>query len=324
MDLEALKERIRGVDIVLITPFEEDGALDLEGLRENVKFLVEEIEGKDFILTPVGSTGEFYALSEDEHKAVIRTVVEEVAGRVPVFAGTAQAGTPQTVAMCRYAEEVGADGLQLVLPYYHIPTNEGMYEHFKAVADAVDIGIKIYNNPAVSSSWINPELMARLSEIENIIGLKENTPHITYYRQMIRTLDPAKIATLCGLGEVMYSFEVVYGCLGFVTWIGNFAPQLSYQVYEAGESRDMDRLLEAIDGIAPLDDFVGKMTAAHAPNTSALPAPDLMGGTLYVSVAKAAMDLMGLHGGPPRLPMVSLTDAEKDELGEILENLDLL
>ncbi|MFP3897342.1 MAG: dihydrodipicolinate synthase family protein [Anaerolineales bacterium] len=324
MDLEALKEKIRGVDIVLITPFEEDGALDLEGLRENVNFLVEEIEGKDFILTPVGSTGEFYALSEEEHKAVIKAVVEEVAGRVPVFAGTAQAATPQTVAMCRYAEEVGADGLQLVLPYYHIPTNEGMYEHFKAVADAVDIGIKIYNNPAVSSSWIDSDLMARLSEIENIIGLKENTPHITYYRQMIRTLDPAKIATLCGLGEVMYSFEVVYGCLGFVTWIGNFAPQLSYRVYEAGESRDMDRLLQAIDGVAPLDDFVGKMTAAHAPNTSALPAPDLMGGTLYVSVAKAAMDLMGLHGGPPRLPLVSLTGAEKDELGEILDDLDLL
>lgn len=324
MDLEALKEKIRGVDIVLITPFEEDGALDLEGLRENVNFLVEEIEGKDFILTPVGSTGEFYALSEEEHKAVIRAVVKEVAGRVPVFAGTAQAATPQTVAMCRYAEEVGADGLQLVLPYYHIPTNEGMYEHFKAVADAVDIGIKIYNNPAVSSSWIDSDLMARLSEIENIIGLKENTPHITYYRQMIRTLDPAKIATLCGLGEVMYSFEVVYGCLGFVTWIGNFAPQLSYRVYEAGESRDMDRLLQAIDGVAPLDDFVGKMTAAHAPNTSALPAPDLMGGTLYVSVAKAAMDLMGLHGGPPRLPLVSLTGAEKDELGEILDDLDLL
>jgi 4-hydroxy-tetrahydrodipicolinate synthase len=322
MNMKELLGRVRGVDIVLITPFHQDGSLDLEGLAENVAFILERTQGKDFVLTPVGSTGEFYALSEAEHKEAIRVVVEAVGGRLPVFAGTAQAATPQTIAMSRYAQEAGADGVQIVLPYYHIPTEEGMYQHYKSVAEAVDIGIKIYNNPAVSGSWIPPHLMARLSEIENIIAVKENTPHVMQYLQMRSALDPEKIALLCGLGEMMYSFEVLHGCMGFVTWVANFAPELSYEVYQAGESRDMDRLREAIIKIAPLWDFLAEVTAAH-PNTGMMPVPHT-GATMYVSVAKAAMDKVGLHGGPPRLPMTELNDAEKDRLGEVLEEVGLL
>jgi 4-hydroxy-tetrahydrodipicolinate synthase len=322
MSWEDLKERVRGVDVVLITPFKEDRELDLEGLRGNVQFLVEQTQGKDFILTPVGSTGEFYALSDEEHKAVIRTVVEEVGGRIPVFAGTAQAATRQTIATSRYAQEVGADGVQIVLPYYHVPTEEGMVQHYKAVAEAVDIGIKIYNNPAVSGSWIRPYLMARLAEIENIIALKENTPHIMHYYQMRRTLDAEKMTVLCGLGEMMYSFEVVYGCAGFVSAVANFAPHLSYAVYEAGESRDMDRLVEAVERIAPYFDFIEQVTAVHGPHTGILPQP-YGGGNLYIAVAKAAMELVGLCGGPPRLPLVELTETERDGLREVLEGMGL-
>jgi len=271
---------------------------------------------------PVGSTGEFYAMSDDEHKQVIKTVVEEVNGRLPVFAGTGRAGTRETLALTRYAQEVGADGVQIVLPYYHIPSEEGMYQHFKTIAEGIDIGIIIYNNPAVSGSWINPPLMARLSEIDNIIGDKENTPDIMRYYQMQKTVDPAKMAILCGLGAMMFTFEAVYGCPGFITMMGNFAPQLTYGLYEAAARRDFDKVRDIGNLVAPFFDFIAKMNRIHGPHTGISPG-DAAAGYMYVSVVKKAMDLVGLCDGRVRLPLVDITEEETAELRDILAGLDL-
>ncbi len=180
MQLDDLKKAMKGVVIVQTTPFNKDGSLDLEGMRANTRWLLERTAGKDFIFTPMGSTGEFYAMSDDECKAVIKMVVEEVKGKNVVMAGAARAGTPETIKMCQYAKSVGADGVQVVLPYYHTPMEEGMYQHYKEIAESVgkDFGIIVYNNPDVSGSWIKPPLMAKLSKIPNIIADKENTPYI--------------------------------------------------------------------------------------------------------------------------------------------------
>ena len=322
MQLSDLKKAMQGVDIVQLTPFNKDSSLDLEGMRANTRWLLERTAGKDFIFTPMGSTGEFYAMGDDERKAVIKMVVEEIKGKNVVLAGAAHAGTPETIKMCQYAESVGADGVQLVLPYYHVPTEEGMYQHYKQIAESVgnDFGIKIYNNPAVSGSWIKPPLMARLSKIPNIIAVKENTPFVHSFRAMQRALDPKDQVVLCGTGELMFSFMAVYGCPGFISSVANWAPELSYSIYEAAVARDFGKLAELVDSLAPYTDFIDKVTVSHGPHTG-IGAP---GGNMYIGCEKAAMDIVGLRSGEPRLPCLAITEGEKAELRSILRTMRLL
>ena len=324
MNLEALKKRMKGIFVVQATPCTRNGEVDLEGLKENTRFLLDRMAGKDVTLVPAGSTGEFYALSDEDRKQVIRTVVDEVNGRMPVLAGTAQAATAETLKMSRYAEEVGADGVQVVLPYYHIPNEEGMYEHFRTVAEGIGIGLMIYINPAVSKCWIKPPLMARLSEIEHIIADKENTPDVIQFDAMRRTVDPSKMTILCGLGEYMFSFEAACGCPGFVTWIGNFAPEISYELYEAATAVDFKRVRKVMERLMPLWTFTGEVCASHGASTDVLAAPYYgEGDHMYVSVMKAAMDLLGLCAGAPLLPLMPLTAEETSRLREVLLQMGL-
>ena len=322
MQLNDLKKAMKGVDIVQHTPFNKDGSLDLEGMRANTRWLLEYTAGKDFIFAPTGSMGEFNTMSDDERKAVIKMVVEEVKGKNVVMPGAAHAGTRETIKVCQDAESVGANGAMIVLPYYSIPTEEGMYQHYKQVAESVgkDFGIMIYNNPGVSGSWIKPPLMARLSKIPNIIAVKENTPYIMSYYEMQRAVDPNDIVILCGIGELMFSFEAVYGCPGFISNVSNFAPDLSYSIYEAAVARDFDKVVEIINSMAPYSSFVSKATANHGPHTGV----GAVGGYMGLTVSKAAMDIVGLRGGEVRLPSVGLTEREKTELRDVLRTMKLV
>jgi len=315
MQLNDLKKAMKGVVIVQTTPFNRDGSLDLEGMRANTRWLLERTVGKDFIFTPLGSTGEFFNMSDDECKAVIKMVVEEAKGKnVIITGGVGRPSTRETIKMCQYAESVGADGVQVILPYYVVPTEEGMYQHYKQIAESVNIGIMVYNFPAVSGSWIKPPLMARLSKIPNIIAVKENTPSIMSYYAMRKAVDPKDTVILCGLGELMFSFEALYGCPGFVSGIANFAPDLPYSVYEAGAARDYDKVAELISSTAPYFRFGAKVATNHGPHTGV----GAEGGWMDLAVLKASMDIVGLRGGEVRLPLVGLNDEEKAELRDVL------
>ncbi len=320
MQLSDLKKAMKGVDIVQTTPFNKDGSLDLEGMRANTRWLVERTAGKDFIFAPLGSTGEFFNMSDDECKAVIKMVVEEAKGKNVVMAGVGRPSTLETIKMCQYAESVGADGVMVILPYYVVPTEEGMYQHYKEVAESVNIGIMIYNNPDVSGSWIKPPLMAKLSKIPNIIAVKECTPYIMSYYAMQRSVDPKDTVILCGNGEEMFPFEALYGCPGFVTWDANFAPDVSYSVYEAAAARNFDKLTEIVDSIAPYYSFRDKVTANHGPHTGV----GVAGGDVYLGVVKASMDIVGLRGGEVRLPLVGLNEEEKAELRDVLRTMKVV
>ena len=137
MQLSELKKRMKGVQIIQMAPFNKDESLDLEGMRANTRWLLERTAGKDFIFSPTGSNGELYAMSDDEGKAVIKMVAEEVKGQNVVMVGAGKAATRETIKMCQYAESVGADGALVIIPYYHVPTEEGMYQHYKQVAGSV-------------------------------------------------------------------------------------------------------------------------------------------------------------------------------------------
>ncbi len=319
MELNDLKKAMKGVIVVQTTPFNKDGSLDLEGLRANTHWLLEQTSGKDFILNPLGSTGEFYAMSDDECKAVIKAVVEEVDGKLPVFVGAGRAGTLETIKMCQYAQSVGVDGVQVILPYYFIPTEESMYQHYKLVAESVDIAVMVYNNPGVSGSWIKPPLMARIAKIPNVIASKENTSDLLSYIQMRKLIDPSDMPILCGLGEQMFSYQAIYGCPGFVSGNANFAPDYSYSVYQAGIAGDSQKVDEIIGSMAPFAQFIGKVHANQGPDTGVTG-----GAPTFISVLKAAMDIMGLRGGEVRLPLVGLNEDEKAELGNILKDLKII
>ncbi len=321
MQLNDLKKAMKGINIVLMTPFNKDGSLDLEGMCANTRWLLERMAGKDFFLTALVSNGEFSNMSDDECKAVIKMVVEETAGRAVVMAGAGRAGTRETIKMCQYAQSVGADGVVVITPYYLVATEEGMYQHYKQVAESVNIGIMVYNNPVVSGSWIKPPLMAKLSKIPNIIADKEETPDIMSCYAMQKAVDPKDMAILCGGAEVMFSFEAVYGCPGFITDIANFAPDLSYSLYKAAAARDFNKVAEIIDSMAPYFSFVDKVTANHGSHASIQGATEL---SVYIGVVKAAMDIIGLRGGEVRLPLVGLTGGEKAELRDVLRTMKVV
>jgi len=327
MELKELKKHMKGVAVIQMTPFNADGSVDLGGMRANTRWLLNFTRGKDFIYIPLGSGGEFYALSEEECRAVIKTVVEEVNGQHPVFAGGGRAGTLETIRICKYAQSVGADGAQVILPYYHVPQEEGMYLHYKTLAESLgsDFGIMPYNNSGVSGSWIKPHLMKRLSKVPNIIVVKENTASLGDYCAMSKALDPQDMVIFTGIGELMFSGEALYGCPGFVSSMASFAPELAWEVYEAAAAGDFQKLTEVINTrVWPYFEFRRRTNIDHGPNTAAAGGGGPLAGSQYISAIKAAMDIRGLRGGEPRLPLIGLSDNEKAELRGILKAMKLV
>ena len=198
MSLDELKKRLKGIVPVQYCPNTKDKELDIEGLKENTQFLVDFAKdgNKDVVLMTNGNTTECYANSLEEQKTVIKTVVETVSGKIPVVAGVAQAGAERTIELAKYAEEVGADCAMMTPPYYHGASKEGMYQYSKTVAEAVNIGIMIYNNAAVSGTLIPPDLMARLAKIDNIIAVKDNATNAADYAFKALTIDPEDMVLL--------------------------------------------------------------------------------------------------------------------------------
>jgi len=326
MSLNEVKSRLKGIIPVQYCPYTKEGELDLAGLRENTHFLLDFAKDgdKDVVVMTNGSTTECYANSIEEQKRVIKTVVDTVDGKIPVIAGVSQAGAERTIELSKYAEEVGADCAMVVLPYYHAPTKEGMFQYYKAVADAVNIGIMIYNNPDVSGTLIPPDLMARLSKIDNIVATKDNATNAADYAFKALTIDPEDMVLLNGCGEVHYVGAAAYGLRykGFINFIGNFAPALSYAVYQAVEAGDFRRALEALRAQMPVWSLLSKFNKKRE-SVSVIP-ECLRTNYMYMSVGKAAMDIAGLHGGPLRLPMENLTDEEKQELEEALKAMGIV
>ncbi len=225
----------QGSMVALVTPMREDGGVDENSLRDLVEWHVE--QGTDAIVA-VGTTGESATLDEREHCEVIRQVVEFTAKRVPVIAGTGANSTTEAIQLTRCAKEAGADGCLLVTPYYNKPTQEGLYRHFKAVAEAVDIPQLLYNVPGRTACDMLPETVGRLSAISNIVGIKEATG------------DLSRVATLRGLcgedfalitGDDATSREfILLGGVGTISVTANIAPAAMHRMIAAARRGDAD------------------------------------------------------------------------------------
>jgi 4-hydroxy-tetrahydrodipicolinate synthase len=323
-----LKAKLKGSVIVQLCPYTESGDIDLDGLKENTRFILDFAKKcKDIVIFTNGSTGEFYANTLEQQKQFIKTTVDAVAGRVPVIAGVSQAAAGLTIEMTRYAKEVGADCAVVVCPYYNHASKEGMYQYFKTVAEAVDIGIAAYNNPDVSGTLIPPDLMARLSKIDNIIACKDNSPTAASYFWKAASIDIKDMVLLNGLGEVEYVAAAAYGLKyrGFVNTIGNYAPELPSAVYEAVESGNFKQAMEVLERELP----ILKVSAAISSRRESISVfPEwLRASTTYITIAKTAMNFAGLKGGsyhPAQLPVEDLTSDEKKEVKRALQEMSLI
>jgi len=227
--------------VALVTPMMETGALDTASLRKLVEFHLE--QGTDAIVA-VGTTGESATLDEEEHCEVIRLVVEQVRGRVPVIAGTGANATSEAITLTRKAKKAGADACLLVTPYYNKPTQEGLYLHYKAVAEAVAIPQILYNVPGRTACDLLPETAARLSEVPNIIGIKEATGNLDRLAEILKLAKP---------GFLLYSGDDATACefclrggKGVISVTANVAPRLMHDMCAAAIAGERSAA-EAID-----------------------------------------------------------------------------
>lgn len=290
---------VRGSIVALVTPMDETGAVDAKVLSDLVEFHIE--QGTDAIVS-VGTTGESATLDEEEHCAVIGKTVEIAAGRIPVIAGTGANSTSEAIALTRRAKEVGADAALLVTPYYNKPTQEGLYLHYSAVAEAVDIPQILYNVPGRTACDMLPETVARLAKIENIIGIKEASDQSVERMSQIREL--------CGAEFLLYSGNDDTGCLfcleggdGVISVTANVAPALMHNLYKAALSGDRQQA-EIINA---------KLAALH---------DDLFLESNPIPVKWAVCE-MGLMKKGIRLPLTWLSEQHHDALRSAMRQANI-
>ncbi|WP_441229940.1 4-hydroxy-tetrahydrodipicolinate synthase [Tardiphaga sp. 215_C5_N2_1] len=279
--MAATKTNFRGSYTALVTPF-KDGALDEAGFRALVSWQM--AEGSNG-LVPVGTTGESPTLSHEEHYKVVEWCIDEAKGRVPVIAGAGSNSTKEAVALAMHAEKAGADAVLVVTPYYNKPTQEGMYQHFKAVNDAIGIPIIIYNIPPRSVVDMSVDTMARLYELKNIAGVKDATADLARVSKQRHAMGPDFIQMS---GEDMTALAyMAAGGHGCISVTANVAPKLCAELMSLVLKGDYAGALKVQDRLTPLHDTIFKE-------------PGLAG-------AKHGLALLGRIKEEVRLPLMTVT-----------------
>jgi 4-hydroxy-tetrahydrodipicolinate synthase len=288
----------KGTFTVTVTPFTADGRKVEESvLRDFVDWQIEQgVHG----LIPVASTGEFLSLSDDERRAVAATVIDQANNRVPVLIGAGAECTWDAVRYSREAEALGADGVLIIPPFYSTPTDDELYEHYKAIGQAISIPIMLYNNPATSNVDMLPPLIARLSEIDNISHIKESTMDATRVRDIIRLSDNR----MAVFGGIMGYESFLNGAVGWTAVGANLMPRAFSDMYR--------HCVESVD-----------LEAAKDLYRRILPVIELVGQHRYVSATKQALELMGLPVGPPRPPRLPVSGEESAWVERTVRDLDL-
>jgi 4-hydroxy-tetrahydrodipicolinate synthase len=292
------KTRFRGSFTALITPF-KNGSLDEKAFRDLVDWQI--VEGTNGMV-PVGTTGESPTLSHDEHMHVVEWCVEQAKGRVPVIAGAGSNSTKEAVSLAQHAEEAGADAVLVVSPYYNKPTQEGLYQHFKAINDAIGIPIIMYNIPSRSVIDISVDTMKRLYELKNVAGVKDATANMTRVSQQRSALGP-DFNQLSGEDITALGF-MVHGGHGCISVTSNVAPRLCAQFQSACLRGDYATALTLQDKLAPLHLNLFVETS---------PAP-----------IKYAMSLLGKCDNVVRLPMVPASEKAQSAVREAMVHAGLM
>ncbi len=307
--------KFQGVYAVSVTPFDERGEVDEAALRKHIRWLLD--EGGVHGIVPTGSTGEFAFLSLEERRHVAQIVVDEVgrrapaaahvpaaahapaAANVPVIVGAAACSTRETIEQAQFAQSLGADGVMVVPPYYGHLSQAELYQHFHALAQAVDIPVMLYNNPSTSGSDLLPETVARLAELDRIVAIKESSGIMQRVNE-IQRLCGEKIEVLCGCDTLpLEMFQM--GVSAWVAAPSNVIPRQCVQLYElAVEQRDYAAARALYDRLLPLFEL-------------------FEGSGQYVQLNKAGLELLGRPVGQPRLPLLPISAEMCAQLKAILD-----
>ncbi len=290
---------IIGSIVALVTPMHEDGSVDYPALRRLIDWHV--AEGTDCIGI-VGTTGESPTVTPDEHCEIIRAAVEYTAGRVPVMAGAGANSTAEAIELSRYAKKVGADCTLQVVPYYNKPTQEGQYRHFKAIAEAVDIPVVLYNVPGRTVADMQHETVLRLAQVPGIVGIKEATGNIDRAAWLIKQV-PKGFAVYSGDDPTAVALMLLGG-QGNVSVTANVAPRAMHELCAAAVAGDARRAVEIHMQMLPLH----KQLFCE-PN----PIP-----------VKWALQRLGRCGGALRLPLTPLGESQQPAVEQALRDAGLL
>jgi len=288
----------RGTYTVMITPFTAAGAVDVAALRAFVDWQIAQgIHG----LIPLGSTGEFLSMDDDEKALVAEVVVRQAAGRVPVLIGTGAEDTREVVRLSRRAEKLGADGVMIIPPFYSTPTDDELVHHYKTVADAIALPIMVYNNPATANVDLKPQLVARIAEIDNCLYIKESTLEVTRVRDIIRLCGDKMIV----FGGILGFESFVEGAQGWVAVASNVVPA------------EMARIFSLVADH-------GAIKEARELYLKYLPVIEFVGGQAYVAGSKALLGHMGFAAGSPRPPRLPLPAAQDAAARALVKTFDLV
>ncbi len=290
-------KRYEGSMAVCITPFTNGGDdVNYDSLEKYVEW---QIQNGSPGLIFLGSTGEFLSISEQERIKITETVVKTANKRIPIFMGTAAEDTREAVRLSKQAQDLGADGLMIIPPFYCTPTVDELYVHYKTISDAVDIPIMVYNNPATSNVDLTPEIMERLSPIENVLYMKESTMDPTRIRD-IRLLCGDKLTVF---GGIMGYESFCEGALGWVSVASNVIPFETAEIYNKVKAGDLKGAYEIYIKYLPIIKFVG--------------------GIWYVGGTKALLNCMGLDVGDPRPPRLPAPADLQAQAAELVKKFDL-
>jgi 4-hydroxy-tetrahydrodipicolinate synthase len=290
---------IKGSLVAIVTPMSDDGALDLDALRRLVDWHI--AEGTDGIVI-VGTTGESPTVTYDEHCQLIRATVEQAAGRVPVIAGTGANSTAEAIELTECARAAGAQAGLSVVPYYNKPTQEGLYRHFRKIAEAVDLPLMLYNVPGRTVADLANDTVLRLSEVPGIVGLKDATGSMERAADLLRRV-PKNFALYSGDDGSAMPFMLLGGH-GVISVTANVAPRLMHEMCVAARAGDLARARELNDRLLPLHSklFV-----------EANPIP-----------VKWACAELGLIPPGMRLPLTPLSPGQHETLRDAMRHADLI
>lgn len=291
--------RFKGATVALVTPFREGGAVDESRLRQLIDWQIE--QGTDVIL-PMGTTGEASTLSVPEHHRVVKLAVEHVAGRRPVLCGAGNNATRDAIAMTQFVESAGADGVLSVGPYYNKPTQEGFYQHFKAIAESTSLPIIIYNVPGRTGSNISAETTLRLSEIPNIVATKEASGDLSQIGHILAGRS-ADFLVLSG-DDALTLPLMSLGCDGAISVVANQTPHLFSEMVHAAAKGEWKKARQIHFRLLPLME-------ANFIESNPIP-------------VKAGLAMMGKLEENYRLPLVKMSEANREKLRLILAELELV
>lgn len=311
MKPDELQTSLKGAVCVMLTPYKPANMWEVDhaALRQNLRFLVKH-NVKAVAMTD--SDGECPALTDEERKVVWKTAVEEAKGKVALIAGSSHYSLKGALDFVRYGEEIGVDGFMAIAPYYHNFDQDGIFSFFKAIAEATSLGLVVDNSPSYAKLNFSPTLLAKLAQVPNIVGVKENSSSMPQFTQTLRVMEEYNKPVLSGMGEVWYwpGSVVSASATGFFSIIENWWPEGVLAVADAIRTRDVDAAADFFRKMGPYMDM--SLSIFKARQSSRL------------AVAKEPMDMLeGLNGGLVRLPLTPLRGPERVQLRRILKGLGL-